>query len=749
MSHLSPGAQISVGIILATAVWAGGCSDDVADLTGPADTESALVISDTALSPSVAASSVADPGQAAPSPAATPSAAEASANVAYISLPPGAAPRGVTATIRNQRTGSVVTVPMIGGGFDPVPIGARAGDVLEIDVQSSNGATLLRHIRTVPGKRPPKVVRTNPPGGKRDVALNSTILIIFSEPVDARTLNETSIRVLRDGLPVAGRLVFEDASHLGAAFVPTAALAGATEYQLVVTQSVRDLDGEPLETPITLEFTTVESTESPVAGRIVFADWSSISVVNADGSGRTTLADDGGQGWQYMSPAWSPDGNKIAFGSSRDGGWDIYVMNDDGSGITRLTSESARDDEPAWSPDGTRIAFTSDRDGDFEIHVMNADGSGVIKLTDHPAQDGNPAWSPDGSRIAFTSDRDGNNELYVMNADGTGTVRLTNVTDEAIHPEWSPDGQKILFTRTEAGQYVMNADGSGLKWLSVYGGGATWSPDGTRVVFSNWNLFVINADGSGVRDLNVHGYEPAWSAESPIVSNPVASAGAILVDASRDGGVWWYPQWAQEGGFNPTLDHQGKPLADYLRGRGYNVVELPRPFTITRELLESYDIVIRASGFGTYTQEEIDAFQYYVNTGGPLLLLGDHMLHLPVDELALSFGLEFAGVTRGENILTTVAAHPVTEGMVDIGYGVGSGLLSYPASAQILGRLSAGGYLDLNKNEIQDDGEPSAPAVLGVMTHGAGRIVFCGDVNLWNWVPQPLLDNVLEWLGTS
>jgi Tol biopolymer transport system component len=501
MSHLL------CGITLGTVLWA-GCSDNVVGLTGSAESDATPIISDTALSTSVAASSAL--GRSAPSPDLAASGAEASANVAYISLPPGTAPDGVTATIRNQRTGSIVTVPVVGGGFDPVGVVASAGDLLEITIQGGGGATLLHYVRPVPGKRPPKVVRIDPPRGKRDVALNSTILIIFSEPIDANSLDETSVRLLRDGLPVAGRLEFQDAAHLGAVFIPTEALVGATEYQLDVSQSVRDLDGEPLEAPVTVRFRTVEPMGSVGTGRIAFSDWSAIVVVNADGSGLTRLVD-GGRGWEYMSPAWSPDGSQIAFGSSRDGGWDIYVMRADGSWVTRLTPELARDDEPAWSPDGTRIAFTSDRDGDFEIHIMNSDGSGVMKLTDHPAQDGNPAWSPDGSRIAFTSDRDGNNELYVMNADGTGTTRLTDVSDEAIHPEWSPDGRKILFTRTVAGQYVMNADGSGLRSLNVYGGGATWSPDGTRIVFSNWNLFVINADGSGLRDLNVHGYEPAWS----------------------------------------------------------------------------------------------------------------------------------------------------------------------------------------------------------------------------------------------
>ena len=734
-------------ILIAAAMWGAGCSDEAPNLTGPAEPDVALILSDTAVSGVFAASSVpgVNEGQ---SGSSSPTAGANDVNVAYVSLPPGTVPRGVSATLRNRRTGSVVAIVLLNGGFDPVPVVARPGDVLEIDIQGADGLTLARYVRAVPGKRPPKVIRTNPPSGKRDVALNTQIVVVFSEPIAASSLNGTSIRLLRGGIAVTGRVEFQDDGRLGAVFTPASALAAETEYELLVTENVLDLDGEPLEAPVRVRFTTVASADPASFTRIAFSDWRSISVITADGSDFTRLIDDGGQGWHYMSPAWSPDGSKIAFASSRDGGWDVYVMNADGSAVTRLTPHLARDDEPAWSPDGTRIAFTSDRDGDFDIYVMNADGSGVTRVDDHPAQDGNPAWSPDGSHIAFTSDRDGNNELYVMSTDGTGTVRLTTVDDEAIHPEWSPDGKRILFTRTVAGQFVINADGSDLTPLNVQGGGATWSPDGSRIVFSNKNLFVINADGSGLTDLRVQGYEPAWGPPGPIVSNPVPSAGSILVDASRDGGVWWYPQWAQVGGFDRNLWHQGTPLAQYLRARWYRVDELPRPFTITAELLRSYDIVIRASGFGAYTQEEITAYRDWVTAGGRLLLAGDHMLHLSEDQLAVSFGLEFNGITRGDNILKTVSPHPITAGVADIGYGVGSALLSYPPSAQILGRLSPESFLDLNKDGTQDSGEPSAPAVLGVMTYGAGRIIFCGDTNLWNTAPQPLVDNVLQWFAT-
>ena len=98
---------------------------------------------------------------------------------------------------------------------------------------------------------------------------------------------------------------------------------------------------------------------------------------------------------------------QIAFTSERDGNWEIYVMNADGTGERRLTSSAGDDMLPVWSPDGSRIAFTSTRDGNGEVYVMNADGSDQTNLTNHPGADGGPRWSPDGTRIAFTTDRDG------------------------------------------------------------------------------------------------------------------------------------------------------------------------------------------------------------------------------------------------------------------------------------------------------------------------------------------------------
>ncbi len=139
-----------------------------------------------------------------------------------------------------------------------------------------------------------------------------------------------------------------------------------------------------------------------------------------------------------QDPRLSPDGKQIVFTSFRDGDAEIYLMDADGSGQLRLTSNGASDRLPAWSPDGTQIAFTTDRDGNDEIYVMNTDGSGLARLTTDPASDSYPAWSPDGRQIAFASVRDGNAEIYVMNADGSGQSRVTNDPGFDFAPDWTP-----------------------------------------------------------------------------------------------------------------------------------------------------------------------------------------------------------------------------------------------------------------------------------------------------------------------
>jgi hypothetical protein len=167
--------------------------------------------------------------------------------------------------------------------------------------------------------------------------------------------------------------------------------------------------------------------------------------VSLDGSDNTDIHTDPVAS-PLRTPAWSPDGSKIAV---TNGAGTLYTISPDGTGLTTVVSCPGCVYDPNWSPDGSKIAFWRAAFR-WEIWVMNADGTGQSRLTTG-AFDTDPTWSPDGTKIAFESDRDapascrGNAQescpadIFVMNADGTGLTNITNTpTINERDPDWQP-----------------------------------------------------------------------------------------------------------------------------------------------------------------------------------------------------------------------------------------------------------------------------------------------------------------------
>ncbi len=354
-----------------------------------------------------------------------------------------------------------------------------------------------------------------------------------------------------------------------AAVVALVALVGVALFAVVGRSAQSQTASPALAARSSLSAATGESKiafirEPPLSGYC-----GTVWVMNADGSGQRRLTNGGvpGCSWEW-GPAWSADGRIAIVSQVPDWTYqgttfpEILVMNADGSGQRRLTSDTGFESNPAWSPDGRRIAFASGRDGNAGIYVINADGTEQRLLmpaaVTYPAQ---LAWSPNGEKIAFTIElpRAGatrNLEIYVVNADGSGQRRLTRNTVRDNDPVWSPDGRRIAF-ESNWQLWVMNADGSGKQRLTRNGAhnfNPAWSPEGKRIAFErgrrqrepssgaagSWGLavYVMNADGSGEQRLTQGGSQPYWSPDGrkiAFVSNRDGNADIHVMNADGSG----------------------------------------------------------------------------------------------------------------------------------------------------------------------------------------------------------------------
>ncbi|MDE2822920.1 MAG: hypothetical protein OXK79_05385 [Chloroflexota bacterium] len=250
------------------------------------------------------------------------------------------------------------------------------------------------------------------------------------------------------------------------------------------------------------------------------------------------------------TPWPTPDNStvsRIAFASNRDGNWEIYVMNSDGSNPHNVTNNPGTDSHPSWSPDGSKIAFQSERDGNWEIYVMNSDGSEQVRLTDDRGVDQSPTWSPDGTKIAFVSDRGGRHSVWTINSDdGSEPVDVTGSYVNSRWPAWGPRSrtlayetiQDIRVVRTDDVQLNEKIVDKNNFFDGFFVGWLDWSPDGKKLaMISNHQertqftrlIYTSQLDGFRFRRLydNPSGlpYErPTWAPDSNMIVYSVKDA---------------------------------------------------------------------------------------------------------------------------------------------------------------------------------------------------------------------------------
>jgi len=232
-----------------------------------------------------------------------------------------------------------------------------------------------------------------------------------------------------------------------------------------------------------------------------------------------------------LSPRISPDGSRLAFSSLTKSGWEILMFSFDLGRMVTFPRFGGTNLSPSWAPDGTKLAFSSSRSGSgSEIYLVDNSGQNLRRITSGKGPDVSPTWNrKTGSQIAFVSGRTGLPQIYTMEADGTNVQRVTD-QGYAVSPQWSPNGQFLSFSWMR--KYGPGMPGSNdlylmdiasKQWVQLTHDGSrndfpSWSPDNRHIVFQSnrsgtEQIWSMLADGTKVQQLTFTGRntQPNWS----------------------------------------------------------------------------------------------------------------------------------------------------------------------------------------------------------------------------------------------
>ncbi|MFC5510493.1 Tol-Pal system beta propeller repeat protein TolB [Massilia jejuensis] len=222
-----------------------------------------------------------------------------------------------------------------------------------------------------------------------------------------------------------------------------------------------------------------------------------------------------------ISPAWSPDGGRVAYVSFEDRKPVIY-MQDLVTGKRRvIANEKGSNSAPSWSPDGTKLAIALSKSGSYQVYVVNADGSGVRRVSNSNGIDTEPQFSADGQSLYFTSDRSGGPQIYKMSVSGGNATRVTFNGNYNISPRVSPDGKTLAWISQRDGGYSLFAKDLASGQELRLADGATepsFSPNGKYIMYASKgggraSLAVVSTDGRVKQRLTANAgniREPSW-----------------------------------------------------------------------------------------------------------------------------------------------------------------------------------------------------------------------------------------------